>query len=125
MNSTRTDVHVLLRCARQGDAGAMGTLLDMYRQYLSLLARLQLSRSLLGKVSGSDIVQETFLNAKRGFADFRGETEREWMAWLRRILANRLAEVARTLNGAWLDYNFLQDTSMGCTLKDAMNEGQS
>ena len=67
----------------------------MYRQYLSLIARLQLDQTLLGKISSSDIVQDTFLNAKRGFSEFRGQSERELVAWLRRIMANRLAEAAR------------------------------
>jgi RNA polymerase sigma-70 factor (ECF subfamily) len=98
MNASESDVHRLLRCARQGDASALGTLLEMYRQYLSLIARLQLDQTLLGKVSSSDIVQDTFLNAKRGFSEFRGQTERELITWLRRIMANRLVEAARFFN---------------------------
>ena len=32
------------------------------------------------KTSGSDVVQETFLNAQRAFSDFHGATEREFTA---------------------------------------------
>ncbi len=95
MDATNTDVHVLIRRIRQGEDSALGTLLEMYRHYLSLLARLQIREPLVGKLSPSDVVQETFLKAKRGFSEFRGETEAELMGWLRRILANRLAEASR------------------------------
>jgi RNA polymerase sigma-70 factor (ECF subfamily) len=36
-------------------------------------------------------VQETLFEAHCGFAQFRGQTEVEFAAWLRRILANNLA----------------------------------
>ena len=41
------------------------------------------------------MVQETFLRAKRTFETFRGETEAELTAWLRRILASQLVSIAR------------------------------
>jgi RNA polymerase sigma-70 factor (ECF subfamily) len=37
-------------------------------------------------------VQQTFLQACANFAQFRGGSEQEWMAWLRRILINTLAQ---------------------------------
>jgi len=37
------------------------------------------------------VVQQTFLEACGGFHKFRGTTEGEWRAWLRRILAHNLA----------------------------------
>src|SRR5438445_13375943 len=67
----------LLRAARAGDADARGRLLDGYRNYLTLLARLQLGRTLRGKADPADLVQETFLRAHRDFAQFRGATEAE------------------------------------------------
>src|SRR5213080_709075 len=67
----------LLPRARAGDVPAMGRLLELYRNYLKLLARLQIDRRLQGKADPSDLVQETFLEAYRDFAQFRGTTERE------------------------------------------------
>src|SRR5262249_2931996 len=54
-----------------------------------------LGRHLRGKVDPSDLVQETFLTAHRDFARFHGTTEAELVAWLRRILASRLADLVR------------------------------
>ncbi|GAB4558607.1 MAG: hypothetical protein Tsb0020_03740 [Haliangiales bacterium] len=44
----------------------------------------------------SDIAQETAVIAYRKFRDFRGSTEQEWFAWLRRIHYNRTSEAWRT-----------------------------
>jgi RNA polymerase sigma-70 factor (ECF subfamily) len=82
----------MLSEARAGDRTALGRLLDAYRSYLTLLARIQLGRRLKGKVSPSDLVQETFLEAYRDFGHFRGLSEKELLAWLRRMLAANLAD---------------------------------
>jgi len=90
----------LLRAARRGDEEALGQLLETYRDYLRLLARLEIGRELRAKVDASDIVQETFLQASRAFEDFRGVTEPEMLVWLRKILASRLAKTVRHYFGA-------------------------
>ena len=84
----------LLRQARSGDHQAFGRLLEVYRNYLTLLARYQIGRRLQGKADPSDVIQETFLEAHRDFVRFRGSTEAELVAWLRRILATNLANLA-------------------------------
>jgi RNA polymerase sigma-70 factor (ECF subfamily) len=89
----------LLRLARAGGGPALGRLLELYRNYLAVLARLHLGRQLRGKVDASDVVQETFLKAHRDFARFRGTTEEELLSWLRHILAANLAMVARRYLG--------------------------
>lgn len=89
----------LLRRARAGDADARGRLLEAYRGYLTLLARVQLGRDLRGKVDPSDLVQEAFLEAHRDFAQFQGRTEAVLLAWLRRVLATGLADQARHYRG--------------------------
>lgn len=91
----QSDVDELLRRAATGDIGAVGKLLEQYRSYLSLLARLQIGRRLSGKVDASDVVQETFLKAHRDFGTFRGTTEQEWMSWLRQIMAMSIAQLVR------------------------------
>ena len=61
--------------------------LEKYRNYLKLLADLQLSPRLRVKEGASDIVQQTMLDAHRDLGDFRGKSEEELKAWLRMILA--------------------------------------
>ena len=51
------------------------------------------------KVDASDLVQETMLEAHRDFERFRGGTEQEWLAWLKRILARNAADFVRRYCG--------------------------
>jgi RNA polymerase sigma-70 factor, ECF subfamily len=85
----------LLALARAGDSLALGKLLELYRGYLSLLARLQIGRLLQGKVDAADLVQDTFLEAHRNWERFRGTTEAELLGWLQRILAARVSDLVR------------------------------
>jgi RNA polymerase sigma-70 factor (ECF subfamily) len=86
-------VEELLDEARDGETDSLGQLLQLYRNYLNILATTQLNRRLRRRMSPSDIVQETMLAAHRDFAKFRGTTERELLAWLRQILINCLHHV--------------------------------
>jgi RNA polymerase sigma-70 factor (ECF subfamily) len=66
-----------------------------YRDYLHLLARLQLDPRLRGKLDPSDIVQQTLFRAYQNQGQFRGRTAAEEAGWLRRILVNTLIDAAR------------------------------
>lgn len=95
---TRPNAHSLaelLPLARQGREDAVGQILGLYRDYLKLLARVQIDRRLQSKVDASDVVQDTLLRAHRSFGQFAGGTEAEFTAWLRKILANCLVDFAR------------------------------
>lgn len=81
---------ILLNQALAGSQECFGRLLQVYRNYLKLLVMSQLERKLLARVSPSDIVQETFLEASCDFDKFRGANCEEFWAWLRKILVNNL-----------------------------------
>jgi RNA polymerase sigma-70 factor (ECF subfamily) len=70
-------------------------LLERYRDYLHLLARLQLDGRLRGKLDPADLVQETLARAHEKREQCRGQTEAEQAAWLRQILAHQLAAAVR------------------------------
>jgi len=89
----------LLDLARAGDGSALGVLLERYRNYLSLLARVQIGRRMQGKLDVADLVQETFLDVHRGIGQFRGGSEAQFLAWLRQILVGILANQVRRYFG--------------------------
>lgn len=84
-----------LRSARGGSNEALGQLLDACRRYLHWVARRELDPTLKSKVGVSDCVQEAYLDAYRDFHQFVGDSETEFMAWLRRILLNNIANLGR------------------------------
>ena len=99
MNSAAVDPLSLLSSARAGHMDALGQMLELYRNYLELLARLQISRRLRGKIDADDLVQETLLEAYAAFAQFRGTTEAELAGWLRKILTSNAVSLARRFFG--------------------------
>jgi RNA polymerase sigma-70 factor (ECF subfamily) len=65
-------------------------MLSKYEGYLQVLAELHLVPLLRSRVGASDILQETFIDATRGWVGFRGKSENELRAWLRTILLNNV-----------------------------------
>jgi RNA polymerase sigma-70 factor (ECF subfamily) len=101
----------LLRAARAGNAEALGRLLEHYRPYLRLLAKLQVATRLKKEIDASDVVQETFLDAARDFQQFRGASEPELIAWLKRLLAANVADAHRRFLGT-RKRNVLQESQV-------------
>lgn len=71
------------------------TPLEQFRDYLCLLARLQIDPRLRAKFDASDLVQETLLKAHAHRDQCCATSDAERAAWLRTILANTLAEKLR------------------------------
>lgn len=102
LDPTVQPVH-LLEKARAGDAEARGQLLDLYRNYLRLLARAQMGSALRVRVEASDLVQDALLEAHRDFSRFAGESERELLGWLRQILVRSLVDQAKRYSAQMRD----------------------
>jgi RNA polymerase sigma-70 factor (ECF subfamily) len=69
----------------------VGKLLEYYGNYLKLLVRTHLNAKLRTRCSASDIVQESYFEAHRDFAQFQGQTAAEFLAWLRKLLVHNIA----------------------------------
>lgn len=89
----------LLLAAQAGSNSSLGLLLQGYRDYLNLLADEELGPAIKVKASASDLVQDSFLEAKRDFGQFTGQSTEEFQAWLRRLLLNNVANVIRNFQG--------------------------
>jgi RNA polymerase sigma-70 factor (ECF subfamily) len=102
--------------APPGDPGA---LLEGFRGYLTLLARLQLPPPLRGKVDLSGVVQQTLLEAYQAIDQLRRLTAEQQAAWLRKALAHNLADEARKLGTA------MRDVARERSLEQAVEESSA
>jgi len=98
-NGEQSPLVDLLTRARSGDESARDELFERCRAYVTLVARAQVESWMHAKVDASDLVQETLLDAHRGWEKFRGQTEGEWLVWLRRILTHNATDFARRYHG--------------------------
>lgn len=69
--------------------------LERFRNYLRVLADIQLGTRLRSKVDASDVVQLSLLEAHQALEKASFQSEGELLAWLRTILAHNLMNVAR------------------------------
>ena len=77
---------------------------DQYRGELLLLARCQWNTVLQGWGDPSDIVQQTLLEAHEQLESFHGDSAALFVGWLRKILANNMADVIRGRRRGIRDY---------------------
>jgi RNA polymerase sigma-70 factor (ECF subfamily) len=77
--------------------------LERFRDYLRLLARIQLGWRPNAQLDPSDVVQQTLLEAHAKRAQFRGTGDAERAAWLRCMLAHNVADALRALGRAKRD----------------------
>lgn len=85
----------LIQGAQQGDDECREELFTLCRDYLGLMARAQIESCIRAKVDASDLVQQTLLEAYRDFDHFTGESSKEWIAWLKRILTHNATDYIR------------------------------
>jgi RNA polymerase sigma-70 factor (ECF subfamily) len=98
-NSNSGSLAAKIRRAKSADGRDRHELLEGFRNYLMLLARIQADRKLRSKVGDSDLVQETLIQAARDFGQFRGTSEAALTGWLRAIMGNKKALLARRYYG--------------------------
>jgi RNA polymerase sigma-70 factor (ECF subfamily) len=95
MPSSLDDTTHWLTAARAGSKEALGKCWRTAGTIYCSSPKKSLSPDLRAKAGGSDLVQETFVDACCDFEHFHGDSEDELLAWLRRLLLNNLANFAR------------------------------
>jgi RNA polymerase sigma-70 factor, ECF subfamily len=98
----------LIRRAAGGDQQALADLFSAHRDRLRRMVALRLDRRLRGRVAPSDVIQETYIDAAAGLADFAARGEMPFFLWLRRV--------------AGMKINSAHRTHLGCQARDAARE---
>lgn len=92
---SKSSIGPLLSHARAGSKNALAELLKRYRPLLLTLAKNTIPKQLAGKISPSDAVQETCIDAVRSIEDLRATTEPECRAWLCALLLQNVKDAQR------------------------------
>lgn len=71
---------------------------EQFREYLNLLARLQVGNKYLRKIDPSAVVNATLYTAERNRDELAASSDAEIAAWLRQRLAYDLADAIRALH---------------------------
>ena len=90
----------LLDRLNEGDVAALGPLFAHYEDKLRRMVDLRLDQRLKGRVSTSDILQETYIDALKRIEHFRSKPDLPFHVWLRLIVGQRLVDVHRQHMGA-------------------------
>jgi RNA polymerase sigma-70 factor (ECF subfamily) len=85
----------LMAQARAGQSEALGELCDLYRNYLRMIVRTGMGPRLRERIDLSDVVQEALVEVVRQFPQFTGQSEAALVGWLRRLVAQKLADLGR------------------------------
>ncbi|QDV25265.1 sigma-70 family RNA polymerase sigma factor [Aureliella helgolandensis] len=91
-----------------------------YEAWLRILARCEIDSRFAGKFDASDAVQNTLIEAWKGWDQFRGSEEPQRLAWLRQILAYQLAHLARQYAGTQM-----RDVTRETTLEQSLGESSN
>ena len=93
------DADYLIASARAGSIEALNELFALYRAQLRYEAGIRLEGALGAKLDGSDAAQDVLMRATERFDQFRGESAKEFAAWLRSILKNHIRDENRRYLG--------------------------
>jgi len=80
---------------RQGDDEALGGLFDAWHDRLKRIVQFRLDDRLKGRISASDVIQESFISASERTEHFRNDLDMPLFLWLRLIVNQKLADFHR------------------------------
>jgi RNA polymerase sigma-70 factor, ECF subfamily len=96
----RPEDEELVRRLKEGDPQALATVFSRNRRWLLKLVARRLDTRLTARVSPSDILQETFIDALKRLRHFQADPDVPFSIWLRTATSQRLIEVHRQHLGA-------------------------
>ena len=100
MSSSSGETDRLVDRLKDGDRQVLAELFTRYRDRLRRMVAFRLDRRLYGRVSPSDILQETYIDAMQRIEHFVDRPTMPFFLWLRLVAGQRLIDVHRRHLGA-------------------------
>jgi RNA polymerase sigma-70 factor, ECF subfamily len=85
----------LVERATRGDQGALGELMEQYRDHLRRMVSLRLDPRLQGRVASSDVIQEGYLDAAVRLEEYARDPAVPFVIWLRFLVGQRILKAHR------------------------------
>ena len=85
----------LIARLRRGEDDALAALFSHYHNRLKRIVHFRLDHRMAGRVSESDVIQETFISASKRLDHYRGKPEMPFLVWLRLLANQQLADLHR------------------------------
>ena len=85
----------LLTLMRDGDQEALATVYSHYRERLRRIVRFRLDYRIAGRISDSDVLQETFIAAAKRLDHYTKQTEMSAFLWFRLLIGQQLIDLHR------------------------------
>ncbi|HQX52124.1 MAG TPA: sigma-70 family RNA polymerase sigma factor [Planctomycetaceae bacterium] len=98
--SKPSDIAKSPTCDVPADLAAAGELFQRHRLRLEKMVRLRMDRRLTSRVDPLDVLQDTWLDCERRFAEYSAIPTMPFFHWLRFLTAQRLVDLHRKHLGA-------------------------
>lgn len=94
-DSANTIADETLRQMRDGNQTALADVFSHYRERLRRIVRFRLDYRIAGRISDSDVLQETFIAAAKRLEHFGDQKEMPAFLWLRLLVGQQLIDLHR------------------------------
>jgi len=95
MNESSGQESELIARLRSGADDVLADLFSYYQDRLRRIVRFRLDYRMAGRVSESDVIQETYIAASKRIDHYRGKPEMPFFVWLRLLVNQHLADLHR------------------------------
>jgi len=100
MTDESENIRERLESLRRGDSEALATVFSLYRDRLCRVVEFRLDARLRGRVSTSDVLQDSYIDALKRLPHYQADPEVPFFIWLRSVTLQRLIDVHRRHLGA-------------------------
>jgi RNA polymerase sigma-70 factor (subfamily 1) len=81
---------------QDGADDALAELFSLYHDRLKRVIHFRLDHRMAGRISESDVIQDTYISASKRVDHYRGKPEMPFFVWLRLLANQQLADLHRT-----------------------------
>lgn len=86
---------MMIERLKSGDEDALGELFLHHRDRLKRIVRFRLDHRLAGRISESDVIQDSYLSASKRVDHYRDKVDMPFFVWLRLVISQQLVDLHR------------------------------